>query len=102
MIISLGFIRSSSQVLIKELDWTQNTLETKIIDVTDLPEQNLQALFVDDNEHFSSLVGLLEKEKSYYPILDARDENISLSTFESRHLPESLKPLDYAPKLQLT
>lgn len=83
MIISLGFIRSSSQVLIKELDWQQNSLETKIIDVTDLPDQNLQGLFIDDNEHFSSLVGILEKEKAFYPILDARDENLGLSSFES-------------------
>jgi hypothetical protein len=83
MIISLGFIRSGSQVLIKELDWTQNVLEAKIIDVTDLPDQNLQGLFVDDNEHFNSLIGLLEKEKSFYPIMDAKDESLSLSAFES-------------------
>src|SRR5690606_10814748 len=83
MIISLGFIRSSSQVLIKELDWTQNSIESKIIDVTDLPDQNLQALFIQDNEHFSSLVGLLEKEKAHYPILDAQDEGLSLSSFEA-------------------
>lgn len=83
MIISLGFVRSSSQVLIKELNWQQNSLESKIIDVTDLPDQNLQALLIHDNEHFSSLVGLLEKEKAHYPILDAQDENITLSSFES-------------------
>lgn len=83
MIISLGFIRSSSQVLIKELNWVQNSLDSKIIDVTDLPDQNLQGLFIDDNEHFSSLVSILEKEKAYYPILDARDENLSISSFES-------------------
>lgn len=83
MIISLGFVRSSSQVLIKELNWIQNSLETRIIDVTDLPDQNLQALFIHDNEHYSSLVGLLEKEKAFYPIMDAQDENLSLSSFES-------------------
>lgn len=83
MIISLGFIRSSSQVLIKELNWLQNSLETRIIDVTDLPDQNLQGLFIHDNEHYSSLVGLLEKEKSFYPILDAQDENLTISSFES-------------------
>lgn len=83
MIISLGFIRSGSQVLIKELNWTQNSLETKIIDVTDLPDQNLQGLYIDDNEHFSSLVSLLEKEKAYYPILDARDENLTITAFEA-------------------
>ncbi|WPU64598.1 hypothetical protein [Peredibacter starrii] len=83
MIISLGFIRSSSQVLIKELNWLQNSLETRIIDVTDLADQNLQALFIHDNEHYSSLVSLLEKEKAFYPILDANDENLTLSSFES-------------------
>lgn len=83
MIISLGFIRSSSQVLIKELNWQQNSLESKIIDVTDLPDQNLQALFIHDNEHFSSLVSILEKEKAFYPILDAQDENLTISSFEN-------------------
>jgi hypothetical protein len=83
MIISLGFVRSSSQVLLKELDWAQNSLATKIIDVTDLPDQNLQGLFVEDNEHFSSLVSLLEKEKAHYPIVDARDESLGLAAFEA-------------------
>lgn len=83
MIISLGFVRSSSQVLIKELNWQQNSLDSKIIDVTDLPDQNLQALFIQDNEHFSSLVSILEKEKAFYPIMDANDENLTLSSFES-------------------
>lgn len=83
MIISIGFVRSASQVLIKELDWTQNSLDSKLIDVTDLPDFNLQALFIDDNEHFSSMVGLLEKEKAFYPILDAKDENLSFGGFET-------------------
>lgn len=82
MIISLGFIRSSSQLVVKELDWNQNTLQSRIIDVTDLPDQNLQALFIDDNEHFNSLVGLLEKEKAFYPIIDSKDESLTLSAFE--------------------
>jgi hypothetical protein len=83
MIISVGFVRSASQVLIRELDWVQNTLSSKIVDVTDLPDQNLQALFIEDNEHFNSLVSLLEKEKAYYPILDARDEGMGLAVFET-------------------
>jgi hypothetical protein len=83
MIISLGYIRSASQVLIKDLDWAQNSLESRLIDVTDLPDQNIQALFIEDNEHFSSLVGILEKEKAFYPILDARDENMSFAAFEA-------------------
>jgi hypothetical protein len=83
MIISVGYIRSASQVLIKELNWTQNSLESKIIDVTDLADQNLQGLFIEDSEHYNSLISILEKEKSHYPILDAKDENLGLSAFES-------------------
>lgn len=83
MIVSVGFIRSSSQAVIRELNWTQNSFENKIIDVTDLPDQNLQALFIGDNEHFNSLVGLLEKEKAFYPIVDAQHEGLSLGQFEN-------------------
>jgi hypothetical protein len=82
MIISVGFIRSASQLLVKELDWVQNSVQTRLVDVTDMPDINLQALFISDNEHFSSLAGLLEKEKAFYPILDANDESLSYSEFE--------------------
>ncbi len=82
MIISVGFIRSASQVLVKELDWVQNSLQSRLVDVTDMPDINLQALFISDNEHFNSLAGLLEKEKAFYPILDANDESLTYSDFE--------------------
>ncbi len=83
MIISVGFVRSANQILVRELNWAQNSIDSRLIDVTDLVDQNLQALFVDDNDNFSSLVGILEKEKSYYPIIDARDESLSFGSFES-------------------
>jgi hypothetical protein len=88
MIISIGFIRSAGQVLIQDLDWQQNSISNRLIDVTDLPEQNLQALFLENDEHLNSMVGLLEKEKNFYPILDGRDENLDFNTFEK------LRPLD--------
>ncbi len=92
MIISVGFVRSASQVLIRELDWVQNSIDSRLIDVTDLPDFNLQALFIDDNDHFSSMVSLLEKEKAFYPILDAKDESLSFTSFESL-APQAFKDL---------
>jgi hypothetical protein len=83
MIISIGYVRSASQVLVKELNWAQNSLESKIIDVTDLSDHNLQGLFIEDNDHYSSLISILEKEKSHYPILDAKDESLGLAAFEA-------------------
>ena len=83
MIISVGFVRSANQLLVRELNWTQNTIESRLIDVTDLVDQNLQALFVTEDDHFNSLVTILEKEKAHYPILDAHDDSLSYSDFEA-------------------
>lgn len=81
--ISVGFVRSSSQVLIKSLNWGDSSLDNKIIDVTDLPDQNIEALFIAEEEHFSSLMGILEKEKAFYPILDASGESMTFESFDS-------------------
>lgn len=82
MIISLGFVRSTSQLLIKDFDWVKNSLESRLIDIVDMEDQNLSGLFVEDDDHFSSLVSILEKEKSFYPIIDARNEDLSFTSFE--------------------
>ena len=82
MQLTLGFVRSASQVLVKDLDWEQNRVETRLIDVTDLPDQNLMGLFVGQTEHFEQLLGLLEKEKRHYPIHEAQSFDLSYSLFE--------------------
>jgi hypothetical protein len=82
MQLTLGFIRSSSQVLIKELDWLQNKLDSRLIDTTDLEDYSLQGLFIGKTEHFEQLLGTLEKEKKYYPIMEAETFNLSYSVFE--------------------
>jgi hypothetical protein len=82
MQLTIGFVRSSSQILLKELDCQLNKLETRLIDATDLPDHNLQGLFVGQTEHFEQLLGVLEKEKSYYPILEAENFSLSYSVFE--------------------
>lgn len=82
MQLTLGFVRSPSQILLKDLDWEQNKVSTRLIDVTDLPDQNLQGLFVGQSEHFEQLLGLLEKEKQHYPIHEGHTFDLSYSAFE--------------------
>ena len=82
MQLTLGFVRSPSQILLKDLDWEQNKVTTRLIDVTDLPDQNLQGLFVGQTEHFEQLLGLLEKEKQYYPIHEGHTFDLTYSAFE--------------------
>jgi len=82
MQLTIGYVRSASQVLLKDLDWEQTKLSSRLIDVTDLPDQNLQALFVGQTEHFEQLMGLLEKEKRHYPIFEGQNFDLGYSAFE--------------------
>ncbi|MBY0518623.1 MAG: hypothetical protein K2P81_17060 [Bacteriovoracaceae bacterium] len=82
MQLTLGFVRSSSQILLKDLDWEQNQISTRLIDATDLPDQNLQGLFVGQNEHFEQLLSLLDKEKTHYPIFESSNFDLTYSVFE--------------------
>ena len=82
MQLSLGFIRSNSQILIKQLDCEQNKLNDLLIDATDLADHSLQGLFISETEHFEQLLGILEKEKKFYPILDGQAQGVTYSLFE--------------------
>lgn len=82
MQLTLGYVRSTSQVLLKDLDWEQNKVTTRLIDATDLPDQNLQGLFVGHTDHFQQLLGLLDKEKSHYPIIEGQSFDLGYSAFE--------------------
>lgn len=82
MQLTLGYVRSGSQVLLKDLDFDQNRVSTRLIDVTDLPDQNLQGLFVGQSEHFEQLLSLLEKEKNFYPIVEGQTFDLGYSNFE--------------------
>lgn len=82
MQLSLGFVRSGSQILVKDVDCLQNQVSTRLIDATDLPDQNLLGLFVGQTEHFDQLLGLLEKEKAHYPILDSKNFDLGYTNFE--------------------
>jgi len=82
MQLTLGFVRSGSQILVKDVDCDQNQVSTRLIDATDLPDQNLQGLFVGQTEHFEQLLGLLEKEKIHYPIMEGQSFDLGYTGFE--------------------
>lgn len=82
MQLTLGYVRSPSQILLKDLDFEQNKVDTRLIDVTDLPDQNLQGLFVGQTEHFEQLLSLLDKEKAHYPIIEGQTFDLGYSVFE--------------------
>jgi hypothetical protein len=83
MKITLGFVKYVGQLVVQELDLITHEMTQKLIDITELPETHLQALIIGQEDHFTELHSLLVKEKSLYPILDAKDFKISLLEFEN-------------------
>lgn len=82
MIISLGHARSSSQILVKSFDFNSKTLNSKIIDVTDLVDENLSGLYYDDENVINSLTTILEKEAVFYPVVSSEIDGINIDLFE--------------------
>ena len=82
MIISLGFVRSQSQILIKDFNWTTFDMSSRLIDSSDLIDYSLQGLYINQEDHYKQLLHLLEKEKSHYPIMMANNDGLSLDKFE--------------------
>ncbi len=82
MQLSIAFVRSPSQLLVKDLDWELTQVSSRLVDATDLPDLGLQGLFVGETEHFGQLMPLLEKEKDHVPILEAQPWQITYKDFE--------------------
>jgi hypothetical protein len=82
MIVSVGYLKSSSQIFILDYEWNDKT-SSRIIDVTDLVDQNLQGLYFDKIEDLNAISHMIEKEKLLYPIIDAQAENLTFSKFET-------------------
>lgn len=83
MQITLGFVRSPSQTLLKSMDWELTKVETRLIDNTDLPDHSLQGLIFADTAAMETLMGTLEKERRHYPILEATTYGVNYEGFEA-------------------
>lgn len=81
--IKLGYLKSENQFLVTEFDKNTQSLNKKTIDVVEIKETPLNLLLIDENLNQESLVGILEGEKKFYPILEAKSLGIDLSHFDT-------------------
>ena len=60
--IKIGFIKSSNQVVLKDIDKANRTTDSMIFDIVELKDKDLSLLLFDQNDELSDLQSLFEDE----------------------------------------
>ena len=83
--IKVGFIRSASQVILKELDMESKSVESHLFDITELKDKNLNFLMFDSQktEENESIQDILNDEGKFYPVTPANSFGVNKDNFES-------------------
>jgi hypothetical protein len=82
MSIKVGFVKSSSQVILKELDMTTKTVNSHLFDSVELKDKNLNLLLFNSLDDISNLQDTLTEEGKFYPITPADSLGINKDNFE--------------------
>jgi hypothetical protein len=82
MSIKVGFVKSNSQVILKELDMTTKTVNSHLFDTVELKDKNLNFLLFSSDDDISNLQDTLSEEGKFYPITPAESLGINKDTFE--------------------
>lgn len=81
--IKIGYLKSENQFLVTDFDKNSQALNKKTLDVVELKETALNLLLIDESLEEELFANLLEGEKKFYPILEAKTFGIDLDTFDS-------------------
>ena len=82
MSIKVGFVKSNSQVILKELDMTTKTVSSHLFDSVELKDKNLNFLLFNSTDDISNLQDTLTEEGKFYPITPADTLGINKENFE--------------------
>lgn len=82
MKLKVAFMLSESQLNLKTLDYTSQTIDSKIIDSVTLKEQDLGLLLLDGENNLESFNQILTEETKFYPIIDASTVSLNKDDFE--------------------
>lgn len=86
--IKIGYIKSTSQVIIKDLDTSNKTAESIIFDTVDLKEQDLSLLFFDQDDDLTELQSTFEQEGKFYPVSAGNSLGIEKEIFDDLNYDE--------------
>lgn len=80
--IKIGFIKSSNQVLLKDIDKANKTTESMIFDIVELKDKELSLLLFDQNDELVELQSIFDDEGKYYPVAPANSLGLEKEVFE--------------------
>jgi hypothetical protein len=80
MLLNIGLIISESQLKITTI--SAGVVETKIMDLVGLKEENIHMLLIDETLNLESFQNSLNDENKFYPIVNLDAVNLNKDTFE--------------------
>jgi hypothetical protein len=82
MTIKIGFVKSNSQILLKEVDRVNQTCESKICDSLEIKELDLSLLLFDQKDELDQLQSTFNEEGKFYPVSPANSFGLEKDVFE--------------------
>jgi hypothetical protein len=81
--INIAYLKNENQVNVITLDKIEETIKNITIDVSDIPDHDINLFIYDHNLNLEHISGTLEKEKSLYYITGNKDMDLNWSHLES-------------------
>ncbi len=86
----IGMTRNDEQIMVKTFN-EGGVVESKILDVNDIREQNLQAFIFQNNLKSEELINQFSQETKFYPVRSNEDLAIGFEQFENLNLEQGKK-----------
>ena len=88
MSITVGFIKSDSQINVLNIDPVTKNIGQKIVDAIELKDINFQLLITSESVQMDDLEESFSSEKKFYPIVSSQQFNLSNDEFSKLNFEE--------------
>ncbi len=83
MKLRVGYVKSASQINLKEIDTANNTSSSVIFDITELKDRTMNLLLLDHNDELENVQSLLDSESKFYPVTAGNSLGLDKEAFDS-------------------
>jgi len=90
MKLRVGYVKSASQINLKEIDTINKTFSSVIFDVTELKERSMDLILLDHNDELDSIQPTLDGESKFYPVTAGNSLGLDKESFESLSAEETM------------
>lgn len=88
--IKVGFVKSSTQIMLKDIDKINKSINSMIFDATELKDQELNLLLFDPADDLEGLESNFNEEGKFYPVAPSDTLGLEKDIFEDLNAEELL------------